>query len=196
MASKAEQAGATLVSTNKKPVILKTKDKIKIICAKLKDAEIDFINEANYKEVFDDKNISEIIDEIELIMNPYRKEGMRSRIGNYDDDLVKLATLNATLAQHSGAIYGLSYHAEENLKITGASVYAKTHSAAASNDMSLSIAENQAINRIMTKDQRERRVATVSANKVIGNYYYAVKQFIEVLTSVSARHQGAFNANL
>jgi len=195
MASKSD-AGTNLVQAHKKPVKPRQKDKIKTICSKIDEADIDFIKQASYKEVFDDKNISEIIDSIELIMSPYRSGGMRSRIGNYDDDLIKLVALNSTLAQHSGAIYGLSYHAEENLKFTGASVYARAHSTAVSEGIDLTIAEHQAVNRLMTKDQREHRVATVSANKVIGNYYYAVKQFIEVLTSVATRHQGTFNANV
>jgi hypothetical protein len=103
--------------------------------------------------------------------------------------MTKLSALLVTLSMHAGAMQGHSFHIEENIKVLSATTYARADAASVKQNIKLTKDDHTAVSRIISKDARERHVASEAANKVITNLYFAAKQFVDILSNVAGRYQ-------
>jgi hypothetical protein len=184
MATKEEQTNIK-VRANKPGKIAK----IDKIINSISSVDIATLKDPEYQEVFNDKNLSSVVDDILSIVNSYEEKGIKSRLGQIDDDLMRLSALLVTLSVHVGSNQGENFFVEENLKTMSASIYARADILSASENISLTANDHSTISRILTKDERQKKVSTEISSKVLTNLYFSVRQFIDTLQSVSMRHR-------
>ena len=192
MATKSEQeqkAGADLVAHHGKAQGPTRIPKIDRIVKTLHNIDLNQVRQPEYQEVFNDHQVDDLVNQVLSIIRAYEKEGIRARLGHLDDDITKLSALLVTLSMHAGAMQGHSFHIEENIKVLSATTYARADAASVEQDIKLTKDDHTAVSRIISKDARERHVASEAANKVITNLYFAAKQFVDILSNIAGRYQ-------
>jgi len=180
---KAREAGQELLK-HKKPS--STLSKIEQVIGLLKESNYSAIAQPEYQEIFNNKGIAETVDAINEILNTY-SDGIEGREIHLNNDIIKLGVLACNLSTHVGAQQGLAGHADQNLKVGSASVYANALRAAQAADIKLPKEDANIIAKLQMINRNELSTSHDTASKVLVSYMFAVKQFIDLLLSVAQR---------
>lgn len=140
----------------------------------------------DYSEVFNDHNLTEVVDSILEITNRY-SDGINSTSSEIEDDLVRLSSFSVTLSFFIGSINGHHSHAEQNLKFKESQIYIKSDDYSHKNGLSLSNSDLTNIVRASLKEERTDAIAYQTASSILTGFMYSIKQFIETLTDISKR---------
>lgn len=163
----------------------KKASKINFITNAIESVDIEILKSPNYKELFYDLNVQDTIDGILGLIKLYKAEGIMKRLSFIRDDSIKLAGMLVELSLCVGGVQGIAYYDEHNLKIHAATVSAKAEKLASNEGMSLSSAEFQVITRLATQSARQKMINNEAANKALTNFYFSVRQFLDVLNNAS-----------
>ena len=164
---------------------LRKPSKLNYITNAIESVDLEQLKSPNYKELFYDLNVQDTIDGILGLIKLYKAEGIMKRLNFIRDDSIKLAAMLVELSLCVGGVQGVAYYDEHNLKIHAATVSAKAEKLASNEGMSLSSAEFQVITRLATQNARQKMINNEAANKALTNFYFSVRQFLDVLNSAA-----------
>ncbi len=165
-----------VATTSKLEVVTKHLNSIKCV-------ELDF---PSYQEVFNDQNLSEIVDSILEIINDYSDGDLKS-VDILDSDLVRVSSYLVTLSMHVGALQGYANHADQNLKFVEAQQYNQSAQYVDRQDIKVTNTDLSNLVKANSRELRENALSYSTALSVITNFMFSVKQFIEVLSSITKR---------
>lgn len=147
-----------------------------------------------YQEIFNDKDISELIDRISSAIKGYQEEDfdLDPVIGTRDELL--LSALLVNLSIKAGTLQGMSTHGELNRKTVMAQNFVQAVSSAEEEDVKITNAEAEAISRSSSIDATFLAAQTELSSRVLMNFLFAARHFVEILDSAlnrSSRQQMA-----
>lgn len=190
MATK-EDAAKTVenaVSNGENLVKLKKQSaKLNTITQDLLKCNFDYLDKPEYQIVFDELNVSGTIDLIKKLVKSYVESNVETKMGSINDDCIKFASYLIELSMQLGNIQGHAFHSEQNLKYYTSQVSRQAEAVANKNGLNLSQSDFVVIARLNSKTPRENLANLQTASSVLTNFYFACKQFLEVLLSLSNR---------
>lgn len=191
MASKVEQikAGANLIKNHAPKPLPKRLPKLDTILDKINHVDLDQLEKIDCQEVFEDETISEVVDEIKSIMNKYRTQDLRTLTSAIDGDIAKVSVLLMFLSTQYAVIDNHSFFVSENIKMMDASGYVRAQAVSVDKDINLTGADYKTISRILTKDERQKRVAAYAASKAVSSVYYGAREFLHNMSKIADRNQ-------